>query len=138
MKEDAKRAAAAVTKKHDELISRTLAGDASKLKELFHPEFVAVDPDGTQTTADEELAGLSTLKLESNEVKKYRVITVGQFAIATGVAHTKGTYRGKNVTGVHPFVQLWALNPARAEAGVRSFAEATADDMMLMASVNME
>jgi len=140
MRKNAKRAAAAVSRKNDELISRTIAGDARGLKAmpLFHPEFVAVSTDGKQTTAADELAGLSNLKLESNIIKKYQVTIVGQFAIARGVAHTKGTYKGRDISGVHPFIQVWAVNPARIKAGVTSFAAAEESDMMLVASVNLE
>lgn len=139
MKLDAKRAQLAVTKKHDELISRTIAGDAKALTSMFHPEFVAVDTEGNQTTSDQELQNLGKLKLESNEIKKYEVITVGQFVIAKGVAHTKGTYDGKDISGVHRFFQIWGVNPAQTQAGgadARSFA--AEESMMLMASVNME
>jgi ketosteroid isomerase-like protein len=137
MKEDAKRATQAVTKKHDELISLTMAGDTKKLAAMFHPEFVAVSTDGKQTTAQDEISSLGKLKLESNEIKNYNVITFGQFAIATGVAHTKGTYNGKDISGAHKFFQVWGLNPARAQSGATSFAAAASADMMLMASVNL-
>jgi hypothetical protein len=141
---DAKAVAAAISRKQDELLRGTIASDPSSLKAMFHPEFVSHGGfDKRQETpppwhsADDELAGLSTLKIESNEIKKSQVIPFAQVAIATGVAHTKGTFDGKDISGVYQFIQVWTLNPARIQAGMTSFAEATESDLMLAACVNL-
>jgi hypothetical protein len=110
----------AVTTKHEELIRHTLVGDAKRVATVFHPDFIAVDSDGNRTTAEQELASLNSgrLKLESNVVEKFEVHPFGRLAVATGVARTKGTYDGKDISGTYSFHQLWAVNSASPFADI--------------------
>jgi hypothetical protein len=140
---DVKAVEAAVRRKQDELLRGSIASDPSSLKGMYHPEFKSVGGfDKSQKTPppwhseDDELAGLLTLKIESNEIKQSQVISFGQFAIATGVAHTKGTYDGKDISGVYQFIQMWTLNPAQIQAGM-TLAEATESDLVLAACINL-
>lgn len=125
-----------VNTKHEELLRHTLAGDAKSLAaaSLFHPDFIAVDTQGNQTTAKEELDNITSgrLKLESNVIEKYNIYPFGpQLAIASGVAHAKGTFDGKDISGTYRFFQLWAVSSP-------SQFSATSTEMTLVASVNEE
>lgn len=122
-----------VKAKHEELIRQTLSGNATLLPRLFHPDFICVGTQGNITTAKEEMENLtnSRLKLESNTVEKYDVYPFGsQMAIAVGVARTKGTYDGKDISGTYKFFQLWVVSSPSLNGD--------AEDMALAASVNAE
>lgn len=121
-----------VTSKHSQLIKSTLAGDEKSAAAMFHPDFIAVDVEGNKSTAAEELENLRSgrLKIESNEIEKYEVHPFGpHLAIATGVARTKGTFDGKDISGTYRFHQLWAVNSTSQFGAVSS-------DMSMVASFN--
>lgn len=125
----------AVTTKHSDLIKHTLSGNIQQIESLLHPDFVAVDSSGNKTTRDQELATVKSgkLKIESNEITNLQVHPFGpNLAIVTGVAHTKGTFEGKSISGTYHFHQLWATNPAGG--GITK--AATASSMAMVASFN--
>lgn len=102
-----------VKTKHEELIRAASLGDADRAAAVLHSDFISINTDGTITTRAQELANINPNKsaIELNVIEKFEVHPIGSnMAIATGVARTKGTFEGKDVSGTYTFRQVWATN----------------------------
>lgn len=105
----------AVMRIEREMLSAGLKGDASASERHLAAGFVFTGPDGTRETKAQVVADLKTgdLKLQSASLDGPKVQIYGDTAVVTYESHDKGTYKGKDITGVTRWTDVFVKQDGR-------------------------
>jgi ketosteroid isomerase-like protein len=98
-----------LTRMEHQFAEAALERDISSLEKLLAPDFVGVDPRGTELTRAQVLANLQSpdRQITSLRHENVRVRLFGDTAVVLAVTVVRGEYNGQEVAGEFPYMRVW-------------------------------
>lgn len=84
-----------------------LKRDAAVLERLLADELVDTSPTGEVATKAEDVAAVPSYNFASYVADEIRVQIYGQAAVVTGRSTQKGSFKGKDLSGVYRWTDTW-------------------------------
>jgi ketosteroid isomerase-like protein len=107
----------AVMRIEREMLNAILKGDASANERYLASTYVFTGPDGTVENKEQAIADVKSgdLKLQSASLDGAKVQVYGNTAVVTYSSNDKGTYKGKDISGMTRWTDVFVNHNGRWE-----------------------
>jgi ketosteroid isomerase-like protein len=98
-----------------ELVKGLMAGDASMFERYLSETYIFTAPDGVVTDKAQTIADIKSgdLKFQSSKLDNMKVQAYGDTAIATYGSTDKGSYKGKDISGLFRWTDVFVKRNGR-------------------------